>query len=196
VVISTRIKDFLESESIKGIQFIQIHLRKIGKREPWRHPPISNTGEPEDLINEVPLVDSNSPFGPYFELIVSNRSKYLSGEPVAICSGCGRKSFPDRPSEIIMPTAAWGGAEMFHVGGTGCLAITDTIKRKIQKLRPTNIQFRQLPQEYSGVVSLEEVAQTGTPAQREFAALLLQDAADRKRLARALADQARQKTKR
>jgi hypothetical protein len=193
VVVSKRIKEFFESEKLADIQFSEVHLRKIGQREPWRRPPIPSIGEPEDLINEVPLADQNKPIGPYFELFVLSQSKRLPGfEPMAVCSGCGWKTFPDRPSELIMPLATWHGAEIFYVAGSRYIAVTENLKHKLQTLRPTNIQFRKLPQEYSGVVSLEEIALKGTPAERELAALLLEDKSDRKRLAKALADQQNQ----
>jgi hypothetical protein len=56
VVVSQRVKDLFESKKISGPSFLPVVLRKIGEREAKLSPPMPSTGEPEDMIREVPLL--------------------------------------------------------------------------------------------------------------------------------------------
>lgn len=196
VVVSQRIKQLLETLQIGGIKFCSIILRKVGKREARLPAPIPTTGEPEDIIDEVALLKSTDSIGPYFELLVQSKSGYVSGEePVSVCSGCGRETFPTHPSELVMTASMWNGEDIFRLASSNYIVVTDTLKKKMHELKAKNVRFEKLPDVRSGIISLQDAAKKGTPEQRAFAAAVLEDMQDSARIAKALANQSRENRK-
>ena len=55
-MVAERIKDLFLSSCGDDIAVCPIILRKIGRREANLPTPMPSTGEPEDIINEVPFV--------------------------------------------------------------------------------------------------------------------------------------------
>jgi hypothetical protein len=56
VLISERIRILFEECTIKGVAFCRVTPGKIGKKSAKHKSPIPSTGEPEDMIDEVPLL--------------------------------------------------------------------------------------------------------------------------------------------
>ena len=145
VVISERIRTLFESELIRGIAFCPVTLRKIGKREARLSPPIPSTGEPEDLIQEVPLLTRTGPIGPYYEMVILSDSAYPpGGEPVSVCSGCGRESIDNDKRQIVMRSSMWRGGDIFFLATTLHIIISDRLRRLLQELKVTNVEFQAL----------------------------------------------------
>jgi hypothetical protein len=89
LVVAERIKDLFLSSCGDDIAVCPIILRKIGKREAKLPTPMPSTGEPEDIINEVPLLSDMAGVGPYFQIIPLNESDYPRDRlPASTCSGC------------------------------------------------------------------------------------------------------------
>ena len=146
VVVSERIKNLFDSLKIEGVVFCPVILRKVGKREAKLQPPIPVTGEPEDIIEEVPLLKSTQEISPYYELIIQNESNYpADGKPVSICSACGWKKFSKPDRQLVMNESMWSGAHIFFLAPTYFIAVTDIVKTELRKIRATNIVFEPLP---------------------------------------------------
>ncbi|MHC9542888.1 MAG: double-CXXCG motif protein [Vulcanimicrobiota bacterium] len=142
LIVSERIKLSIEKMNIHNIRFSDVILRKIGSREAKLPPPVPPSGEPEDIINIVPHLSSNKSIGPYYELIIMNVSGLPpGGEPVTICSTCGREEFNEEARQLVMTQSMWKGDDIFFLATTLQIIITDPLKRQIEKLNPTNIVF-------------------------------------------------------
>jgi len=119
-----------------------VTLRRIGNRDAGLPPPIPSTGEPEDITNEVPLLDDPGPAGSYSEILVLNESGFPpGGTPTSVCPGCKREEIgPDR--EVRMTPEMWNGQAIFVLATTRCIVVTDGLKQAIEKLQPTNVIFK------------------------------------------------------
>jgi uncharacterized protein CXXCG len=145
LVISERIKKLFELMKVQDIVFCPVILHKIGKRSARLPAPIPSTSEPEDLINELPLLEKNNSVGPYYEVIIQSESNYGSGaEPIAVCSGCGRKTFRNNEDRFLMQESMWKGGDIFFLAGTLHVVVTDKLKDALQELRAKNVEFKML----------------------------------------------------
>jgi len=142
VVISERVRQLLDSLKISSVSYSPVTLRKIGKRESRLPAPIPSTGEPEDIIHEVQLLSSTDSIGPYFELVIQSESGYAPrAEPLSVCSGCGRATFPDTEARFVMVDSMWKGADIFFLASTLYIVVTDRVRHALQNLRATNVEF-------------------------------------------------------
>lgn len=96
VVVSDRIRTLLQSLGVADVSFSPVILRRVGSREAnVRTVPVPESGEPEDIIDHVPLLARTDSVGPYFELTIQAVSGYHpEAPPTSVCSGCGRETFP------------------------------------------------------------------------------------------------------
>ena len=145
VVVSHRIKDLFEKHGIAEVAFAKVELRKVGKREAELPPPIPASGEPEDLINEAPLLTETSTIGPYYELIVLNESDYPpGGTPKSICSGCGRRDVDYKRRQVVMTPEMWKGEKIFFLATTLHVIVTNELKELLERNNPTNVVFKEM----------------------------------------------------
>ncbi len=141
MVVSARIKSLFETMNVEQVVFCPVILRKIGKRNAKLPTPIPSTGEPEDLIEEMPMLAQTDSIGPYFELIVQANAGYRPGYgPVSICARCGRETFPETDKNCEMSESMWRGTDIFFAGGM--LHVTEKLKLALQKMKATNVQFQ------------------------------------------------------
>ena len=148
LVISERTKKLLELMKVKDVIFYPVILRKIGKRNARLPAPIPSTGEPEDLINELPLLEQTDSVGPYFEALIQSESNYAPGaEPSFVCSGCGRRTFSNNEDRFVMRESMWRGQNIFYLAGTLHVIISDMLKRALQEFKATNVSYRPLGDE-------------------------------------------------
>lgn len=142
VVISERVRRLFESLCLKSVSYCHVTLRKVGKREARLPAPIPSTGEPEDIIMEVPLLSRSDTVGPYFELVIQSVSGYAVGvQPLHVCPGCGRETFQDDKARFVMVESMWKGADIFFLASTLYIVVTDRVRRALQDLKATNVQF-------------------------------------------------------
>jgi len=142
MVVSTRVRQLFKSLNVDGIEFCPVTLRKVGRRDANLPAPIPSTGEPEDIIDEVPLLKRTESIDPYFELVVQTESRYAPGaEPSSICSGCGHATFPESDERFKMVESMWKGAAVFFLAGTLHIVVTDRIRCALQDLSATNVRF-------------------------------------------------------
>lgn len=145
LVVSHRIKDLFEKHAIAKVAFAKVEMRKVGKREAKLPPPIPTSGEPEDLINEAPLLTDTSTIGPYYELIVLNESGYPpGGAPKSICSGCGRPDVDNKRRRIVMTPEMWKGDPIFFLSTTLYVIVTNDLKESLESNNPTNVVFKEI----------------------------------------------------
>lgn len=146
-LVSPRIRAKLESLKLPDIAFAEVTLRKVGQKSAKLPPPIPSTGEPEDIVDEVPTVNFPKTGRRYFELCVYGRSAPPPGrELLSVCSTCGGKTFNwTRGGKLIMTESMWTGEDIFVLETTAIILITDTLKQELQKLRPTNVEFTRFP---------------------------------------------------
>lgn len=142
VLISERVRQLFESLSVASVSYSPVTLRKVGKREARLAAPTPSTGEPEDIIHEVPLLTRTDSIGPYFELVIQSESGYAPGaQPLSVCAGCGRETFPDCEARLVMVESMSKGADIFFLAGTLYIVVTERVRHALQNLRATNVQF-------------------------------------------------------
>jgi hypothetical protein len=145
VLISERIRQLFESLNIRSVSYSPVTLRKVGKREARLPAPIPSTGEPEDIIHEVPLLTRTDSIGPYFELVVQSESGYApEAAPLSICAGCGRETFPDNDKRLVMVDSMWKGADIFFLASTLYIVVTDRVRQALKDSKASNVQFELL----------------------------------------------------
>jgi hypothetical protein len=141
--VSERIKKVFDVLRVK--MCFEVTLRKIGKREAKLLPIIPSTGEPEDMIDEVPLIKEPNTIGPYYELVMENQSGYAPGaEVTSVCQGCGRESVNVENRRLIMTPSMWSGAHIFFLATTLHIVATDDLKIALSRLKPTNVRFSEI----------------------------------------------------
>jgi hypothetical protein len=140
--VSDRVRDLLLTACVNDIAVCPVTLRKIGKRDAKLPPPIPSTGEPEDIIDEVPLLDDPSAGGSYSEIVVLNESGFPpGGTPLSVCPGCKRPTIgPNR--EFRVRPEMWNGNTIFFLATTYQIIVTDGLKNAIEGLHPTNVIFK------------------------------------------------------
>ena len=145
VVISDRIRQLFESLGVGNVSCSPVTLRKVGKNEAGLPAPIPSTGEPEDIIHEVPLFTRTDSIGPYFELVIQSTSDYApEAKPLSVCSGCHRETFPETETRFVMTESMWNGADIFFLASTLHIVVTDRIRKALQDLTATNVQFKSI----------------------------------------------------
>ncbi len=142
LVVSKRIKELIFDELYDDVDIIQVHLRKIGKRNAKLPPDKPYTGEPEDMINEAALIQYPDSPGPYFEIVVRSESNYPEGgTPDTICSVCKRESSEIDKRVFRMLESMWQGQQIFFLKTTRYIVVTEPLVEKIKRTGATNVDF-------------------------------------------------------
>jgi hypothetical protein len=143
LVVSERINRLFLSACRRDVASFQLTVRKVGKRSA-RLPPISpRTGEPEDMLREVPTTSATSGIGRYFEILLKNESGYPAGSsPRDVCSGCKRETIGKR-RKLKMTRSMWTGSSIFYMATTLYIIVTDDLRKRIERMRPTNVLFEE-----------------------------------------------------
>ena len=145
LIVSERIKNALIDFCSDDISVCPVNLRKIGKREAKLTPPIPSTGEPEDIIGEVPILRDPSEIGPYFEILMLKESEYPPGStPINICPGCKRPNVNYSTRELRMIPEMWKGDAIFFLATTMYIVISDELKGRLEHFHPTNVVFDEI----------------------------------------------------
>lgn len=104
-----------------------------------------STGEPEDIINEVPILGDAFGVGSYYEILVRNESRYPpGGAPTRICPGCKRPEVDGAARELRMTPEMWNGDNIFFFATTLYVVITDVVRERLSLLGPTNVIFEKI----------------------------------------------------
>lgn len=133
VVVSDRVHDVLTTVPLKGAKLAPVSIH-VGRRTPVarRASSVAGAGVP--------------PLPAYHELIVMAESALPPGvEPVRYCPSCGRRSFDHEGRQLVMRPEMWRGEQIFLLATTLWIIVTDPVKRLIEGLSPTNVEFRDLP---------------------------------------------------
>lgn len=149
LLVSGRVRDLLVDACRDDVAMFAVTLRKVGKRNAKLPAPIPISGEPEDIINEVPLLDDPSGVGPYYEVIPRHASNEPPGRIIeSSCTACGRVKnkavYSSRPEPLRMTEATWKGHSIFYLGGTLHIVVTDKVKKALQSVRPSNLQLTEV----------------------------------------------------
>ena len=142
LLVSERIKNALVEFCPSDIAVCPVTSRKIGKREAKLPPPIPSTGEPEDMIDEVPILRDTSEIAPYFEVLILKESEYPpGGTPTRVCPGCRRPDVDSSTRVLRMTPEMWKGHNIFFLATTLYVVITDKLRERLVRHRPTNVFF-------------------------------------------------------
>jgi hypothetical protein len=145
LVVSERIKNALVEFCSFDIAVCPVTIRKIGKREAKLAPPMPSTGEPEDIIDEVPILQDISKIGPYFEVLMLKESEHPAGStPTRVCPGCRRPDVDFSTRELRMTPEMWKGHNIFFLATTLRVVITDDLKELLARYRPKNVHFQEI----------------------------------------------------
>lgn len=140
-VVADRIKDLLLEFCSTDVAVCSVTPRKIGTLDATLPPPMPSTGEPEDILNEVPLVEDGTTAGSYSEILVLNQSDFPpGGTPISVCQGCKREASGENREFRMIPTM-WKGQAIFFLATTLHVIVTDDLKKRIDRLQPTNVVF-------------------------------------------------------
>jgi hypothetical protein len=145
VIVSQRIRDLLMEHCPADAGACPVQLGRIGSSEATLPPPIPSTGEPEDMIEEAPLLDNHAGVGPYYEMAIAGESGLPDGcELVSVCPGCGRQEIDQVNRLLRMTDRMRNGRQLFILATTLYPVVTDDLKRKIEAIGSTNVAFENL----------------------------------------------------
>jgi Protein of unknown function (Gmx_para_CXXCG) len=144
LVVSERIKRLLVSACSKDVAACPVTLRKVGRRSPRLEPIEPESGEPEDMLKELPTYRRPTGVGKYFEIIIKNESGYpRGGTPKRICAGCQRPTIGEN-RKFRMTPKMWKGNNIFYMATTLYIIATDDLRQRVERLRPTNVCFERI----------------------------------------------------
>lgn len=142
LVVSERVSAALVRYWPDDVIACPVTLRKIGKRNAKLTPPIPSTGEPEDMLEEVPISRNVSEVGPYFEILIQKESGYPPGGiPDTACVGCGRANVNDSTRQLRMVSGMWRGDHVFFLATTLHVLVSDDVRNRLASMRLTNVRF-------------------------------------------------------
>jgi hypothetical protein len=102
------------------------------------------TGEPEDIMNEVPLLRSTTEVGPYYEIVPLNESDIPQDRRSRRrCPGCQRLDVEVVDSEkttLRMTDDMWKGHNIFYLGSTLFILVSDKIRETLLRYRSSNLK--------------------------------------------------------
>jgi len=79
--------------------------------------------------------------GPYFEIIIQSSSEYAPGVKSSFCVECGYEILPEEDRPLVMSDSMWRGTDVFFLGETLFVGITDKMKLALDRLGATNVTF-------------------------------------------------------
>lgn len=142
VLVSERIKNVFKQFAKDDIEFVKVIKRNVGKNEPKLPAPIPSTGEPEDIIEEVELLEEINDVNDYFEMIIKSESKLpLFTKVNSICEKCKRENIDGESRLLLLADQIWNGQNIFFLATTLYIIITDSLKNKLEEVNPTNVKI-------------------------------------------------------
>ena len=145
LVVSQRVKRIFEPSGLNEVDFCEVIMRKVGKREARFPAPIPLSGEPEDLINEMPLLKDVDDVERYYEMIILKESHYPPcGTPKSNCIGCGRPDVDGATRRIVMTPEMWKGDSIFFLATTLYVIVTDPVKKLLENISSSNVVFARI----------------------------------------------------
>jgi hypothetical protein len=145
LVVSEKMKRIILEHCPEDVACCNVILRKIGKCEADVPAPIPPTGEPGDIIDEVPVESSVLRVGPYHEICIQKESGWPpGGRPESICPGCKRREVNQYKREIRMTNEMWKGDQMFFLATTLYVLVTEDLREAMEKIKPTNVIFSEM----------------------------------------------------
>jgi hypothetical protein len=145
LIVSERIKNTLVDCCPDDVAVCPVTLRKIGKREANLPPPMPSTGEPEDIINEVPIIRATSGIGPYFEVVVLKESGCPWDDiSIDVCPVCRRPDLNCVSRNFRMVPKMWKGDSLFFLATTLHVIVTEEVRKRLAQHCPTNVVFEEV----------------------------------------------------
>lgn len=148
VVVSDRIRTAFAASRIDGVSFAPVELRKVGRASESMPASIPLSGEPEDLLLDLPDARTADRHAPYYEMVVTAESALPRGVSADdACAACGRLQYDNYSRELIMRDEMWPGADVFFLATTLWIVLTDRVRSLLAALEATNVEFRLLEKE-------------------------------------------------
>jgi hypothetical protein len=144
VVVSERIRTAFASAGIDGVAFAPVEFRKVGRASASMPAPIPMSGEPEDLLLDLPDARTADRHTSYYEMVVTAESALPRGVSADNTCACGRLQYDNESRELIMRDDMWQGADVFLLATTLWIVVTDRVRSLITELEATNVEFRLL----------------------------------------------------
>ena len=150
LLVSGRIRDLFVDLCRDDVVTLGVILRKVGRRNARLPAHIPISGEPEDIINDAPLLDDPSVIGPYYEVIPRHASNEPPDRIIEFrCTACGwvKAKVVQTLRERRKPRMAedtWRGHSIFYLGGTLHIVVTDKVRKALQSVRPSNLQLTEV----------------------------------------------------
>ena len=145
VLVSQRVRNVLEHSELNDVNFCEVIMRKVGKREARFPAPVTASGEPEDLITELPLLENLDGVERYYEMIILKESRYPpGGTPRSICEGCGRPDVDNTTRRIVMTPEMWQGDSIFFLATTLYVIVTEPVKQLLESIGSSNVVFEKI----------------------------------------------------
>lgn len=150
ILVSARVREALLQLQGSGLTFWPVTLRKVGRREAKIRTPMPRIGEPEDIMEESPLLADHESVGPYFEMLVEPQSKLPPHRAsLTRCRGCGWVKSDVEESGYVMNESLWPGLDIFGLAEVYAVIVTDRIRDTLRKIKATNVGFEPCESAYT-----------------------------------------------
>jgi Protein of unknown function (Gmx_para_CXXCG) len=138
-VISDRVRPLFEQLGPDTASVTPLQSQRFGSGRPTLPAPIPESGEPDDLLSDIELVES--PLPRYAELVVSAESGLPHGvQRRPPCPACGRAEL-DGSRELAVYDDMAPSRPLFCLATTLWIIVTDAFKRDLERLEPANVSF-------------------------------------------------------
>jgi len=135
--VSERLRKIIEDNNLKGVTFLPINKKKVGKGKAKKIP-LKITEHNREI--EIEVDNDNEPNGTYYEMLITAESKRPPGaEITSICNLCGREEYNDKKRKLIMTEEMWNGEDIFYLSTTLWPIITEKVKNIFEQNKISNI---------------------------------------------------------
>jgi hypothetical protein len=140
VVVSDRARAALASAGVRGVTFSPVSRRKVGRSRATVPAPTPISGEPEELLLDLPEAGSEDGRRPLYEMVVTAESGLPPGVSAdALCSACGRLPYDRDSRQLVMQPSMWQGDDIFLLATTLWIVVSDRVRNLLVNLGATNV---------------------------------------------------------
>jgi len=149
LLVSERVRLLFELEGFTGAVFSRAEFERVGRRaaDAALRP---RGGEPEGTLRRaVPVADTNG-LPRYWYMTITGTSELPPGvETSSVCAECGRAVVPAFGSarRIMFESRMWRGEDVALLATTLHVIVTDRVRRALEDIDATNVQFLPAEQE-------------------------------------------------
>jgi len=148
VLVSERVRALCVDEGWTGVVFSRVEYECVGRRSP-NAKLRSRGGEPEDMLRRIPAGRAMSEVCGYAHVTVTQKSGLPPGvDPASVCPECGGATLFKHPKrQLVFEESMWPGDDFCRLATTRYVIITDRVKRALERLEATNVEFQDAAEE-------------------------------------------------